>query len=488
MRPARPAALQGPERCERHGAAAGWKCTVCHQPLCPDCAALKVVSPVTLLACGRCGEMAEPILRRKSQSASLAQRLPGAFLFPFRGEGLPAWLGISMFLWAFSFLGLLGGVIGWGITLASLFGLTRSTARGGESLELNDFQDPLSSILMPLVRFTLVMFPAWGGTFLAGWFGLPWLYWVSLAVTAFWSPTAFIGAAAGTNLVHMLNPVRVLGATARIGKDFGVYLGGLLTVGFLMLLSVPLALLVNRYLFVPIIGGIATQLVLSYAPLVGARVAGLVLMLHGPVFGWGEEKDLFEPVLGDTRPRGELPVKESSLPRHLPQAIDLPPEAIPELPPARAHDRFAALELNPDAARPPDVAPLDVALLPSFSEQSAVSIRRAMAAGKAEVALDGFRSTGLAAAEQLSFDELVWLGRTAASHIDYESAELAFVKASERKAPPDALGGARVMLARLLAERMNRKDDAAGWMKRVVAEQPGTPAATYAQDWLSEAK
>lgn len=488
MRPARPAAPQGPEKCERHGAPAGWKCTVCHQPLCPDCAALKVVSPVTLLACGRCGEMAEPILRRKSHTASLAQRLPGAFLFPFRGEGLPAWLGISMFLWAFSFLGLLGGLIGWAVTLASLFGLTRSTARGGDSLELSDFQEPLGSIIVPLVRFSLATLPAWGGAFLAEWFQLPWLYWAALGVTALWSPTAFIGAAANTNLVHMLNPVRVLGATARIGKDFGVYLGGLLAVGFLMLLSVPIALLVSKYLVVPVIGGIATEMVISYAPLVGARVAGLVLMLHGPVFGWGEEKDLFEPVLGDTRPRGELPVKESSLPRHLPQAIDLPPEVIPELPPARAHDRFAALELNPQADRPPDVAPLDVALLPSFSEQSAVSIRKAMAAGKAEVALDGFRSTGLAAAEQLSFDELVWLGRTAASHIDYESAELAFAKASERKAPPDALGSARVMLARLLAERMNRKDDARSWMKRVVAEQPNTPAATYAQDWLGEAK
>jgi TolA-binding protein len=127
-------------------------------------------------------------------------------------------------------------------------------------------------------------------------------------------------------------------------------------------------------------------------------------------------------------------------------------------------------------------------MLPSFSEQSAVSIRKALAAGKAEVALDGFRSTGLSAAEQLSFDELMWLGQTAASHIDYESAELAFASAAARKAPPEALGRARVMLARLLAERLNRKADAATWMKRIIAEQPGTPAATYAETWLSETK
>ena len=107
-----------------------------------------------------------------------------------------------------------------------------------------------------------------------------------------------------------------------------------------------------------------------------------------------------------------------------------------------------------------------------------------MAAGKADLALDGFRSTGLSAAGQLSFEELMWLGQTAASYIDYESAELAFGRAAERTAPAEALGRARVMLARLLAERLNRKDDAAVWMRRIVAEHPGTAAATYAQEWL----
>jgi hypothetical protein len=473
-------------QCERHRAAAGWECTVCHEPLCPDCTAVKTIPPVSLLACGRCGEMAEPLLRKKSESASLAERLPGAFTFPFKGEGLPAWLGISMFLWLFSFFGVLGAVIGWSITLASLFGLTRSTARGGDHIELSDFQDPLQSILMPLVRFSIVMFPAWGGAILSVWLGQPWIGWVSLVLSALWSPTAYIGAAAGANLVHMLNPLRVLGSTARIGKDFGVYLAGIFAVAVTILASFPLAFLVNQVLLVPVLGGVLVQMVLAFGPFVGARLAGLVLMLHGPVFGWGEEHDLWEPMLGDAQPRGELPVKERTLPRHLPTSIELEPEAAPELPPATARDRFAAIEMNPHAEAPPDVAPLDVALLPSFSEQSAVSIRQAMAQGKADVALDGFRSTGLSAAEKLSFDELVWLGQTATSHIDYESAELAFSKASERAAPPEALGRARVMFARLLAERLNRKDDAATWMKRVLTEQPGTPAATYAQDWLNQ--
>src|SRR5689334_9821812 len=97
----KPAAAQ----CQRHRAAAGWECTVCHEQLCPDCAAVKSIPPITMLTCGLCGEVAEPLLRKKSESATLAERLPGIFLYPFRGEALPAWLGISLFLWAFSFLG-----------------------------------------------------------------------------------------------------------------------------------------------------------------------------------------------------------------------------------------------------------------------------------------------------------------------------------------------------------------------------------------------
>ena len=476
-----------PARCEMHRAAPGWQCTQCQHVLCPDCTAVKVIPPIEMIACSRCGELAEPLLRKKSESMSLADRIPGAFKFPFQGEGLPAWLGISMFLWLGSLAGGLGMLMAWGITMASLFGLTRSTARGGDHIELSDFQDPLTSILMPLVRFALVTLPVWGGILAAMYTGRSWLIWVSLVISVLWSPTAYIGAAGGASVVHMINPLRVLGATARMGKDYGVYLAGVFAVGVTIVITQVLAVVVNKYVPVPIIGGVMAQMVSSFGPFVGARIAGLVLMLHGPVFGWGEENDLMEPVLGETRPRGQLPVRESTLPKHLPSAIELEPEEPPAWQGAApVNDRFAAIELDPNSEAPPEVAPLDVALLPTFSEQSALTIRQAIKSGKAEVALDGFRSTGLSSAEQLTFEELMWLGQTAASHIDYESAELAFAKAAERKEAPESLGRARVMLARLLAERLNRKGDAAKWMQRVLAEQPGTSAAMYAEKWLSE--
>lgn len=281
---------KGPQRlkCERHGAIAGWECTACHQPLCPDCATTKVIPPTSITACTLCGEFAEPLLQKKGTGASFTERL---------------------------------------------------------------------------------------------------------------------------------------------------------------------ALMVK----------------------------------HGSTFSDDGDLDSYEPILKDTKPRGVMPEKERTLPKHLPSAIELEPEQPKVASPAPRADRFAAIEANPNAAKPTDVAPLDVSLLPSHEEQSAADIRKAIQAHKTDQAVDGFRATGLLSADKLTFHELVWLGQAAASLIDYESAELAFRKASERKAPPEQLGRARVMLARLLAERLNRKPEAKALLERVVAEQPGTPAAAWATEWLSAA-
>ncbi len=455
-------------RCERHGAIAGWECTVCGHALCPECAATKMIPPISLLTCGLCGELAEPLLRHKRQAASLSQRVREAFIFPLLAEGFPVWLGLSMWLWVTSLFGAGGLLLGWTSTLASLFGLTRSTARGG-NLELSDFQEPIHSIVVPFVRFTIAMFPAWGGALLGYSLGRPWLLWVALLITAFWTPTALIGAAAGTDILHLLNPVRVLGATARIGKDFGVYLGALVLVAATVGLSALVTKGLNLW-WVPVFSSLLSQMVWLYAPMVAARISGAVLLLHGPVFGWGETLDLYQPVLGDAQPTGfpfQKERKQMSLSVELPRA-------------AGTEDRFAALEPNPNTH-----PSLDETSLPSFAEQSAESIRQAIARNQAGSALDGFRAAGLAAAPVLSWNELVWLGQSATAHLDYVSAELAFSTAQERAESTEERGRARVLLARLLAERLERKGEAAVLMRRVVNEHPDTAAARFATKWLA---
>ena len=470
-------------RCEAHRAVAGWQCTGCHRALCPDCAAEKTVHPVTVTVCVVCGELAEELVRKRSDAGSLASRLPGAFVWPLTSfEASAAWLGVAMWLYACSFLGLVGAFVGWGVAIGSMFGLTRSSASGKDHLELNDFQDPFTSIMLPVVRFAIVMLPAWGGALLALFLERPWLNWVAAGVTLVWSPTAFIGAATNASLVDMVNPFRVLRASAALGKDFAVYLASLFGVLVLWAASFTLAFFVQKYLVVPVLGGMAVELILLYAPFVGARIAGLVLYLHGGVFGWGDSTEGYDAILKGTRPRGEVPQKEAQVGARSFAPIELEPEAPPHVPlqSATPRDRFAAIELDPHAEKPPDVAPLDVARLPSHGEQSTALIRKAMAEKKDDVALDGFRATGLAAAPHLTFDELLWLAQTAASHVDYESAELAF-----RSAVPSR---AKVMLARLYAERLNRAADGRALMEQVCSEAPGSSAATFAQQWLAQRK
>lgn len=291
-------------RCVAHRAEAGWMCTVCEEALCPDCAATRVIPPVSMTVCALCGELAEPLLRPKSEAVSFGRRAKGSLTFPFHGDGLAVWLGIALWLWLTSLLGALSTALGWAATVATLFGITRSTARTGDDIELSDMSDWVSGVVLPTVRLAVVLCPLWGGAWLASSTGHAAWRWAAVLVACVWCPTAYIGAATGARLVDLLNPWRVLGVASQLGKDLAAYVVSILAVLLMMVLSLPLASAVQS-LWAPVVAGVAAHMVLAYAPLVGARIAGFILLLHGPLFGWGDERSTQEPVLGDTPPRGQ---------------------------------------------------------------------------------------------------------------------------------------------------------------------------------------
>jgi hypothetical protein len=465
-------------RCKEHGAVAGWRCTSCQHALCPDCVATKRVLPITLTACVRCGEFAEALQQRKGLRASLAHHIPMAFVFPLQGEGLALWLGMSGWLWLTSLFGAAGLALGCAGILGSLFGLTRSTARGHEHFQLSDGQDGLNSLFASVMAFLVATCPVWASVGLAQWAQQPRLAMVALGVGVVWSPTAFIGAATGARFVDVLNPMRVLGASLRLGKDLRVYVLSLTAVMTLWgaCLAVGLALRSREPV---VLSSLVASFLCTYAPLVGARISGWVLLVHGELFGWSDRVGVHELVLPGVEPRGVLP--EPKGPTHRPLELELEAAATLEMP--TLQQRFSALELSPAVP-----LTLDVSRLPSLSEKSAQEIRQAMLGKRDDEALDGFRATGLSAAEILSGEELTRLGQLAASRIDYPSAELAFRKASQRPGTPAQLGRVLVLLARLLAERMNNEAEAAVCMQRVVTDFPETDAAQYAARWLAQFK
>jgi hypothetical protein len=468
-------------RCETHQAVAGWKCTVCERVLCPDCTAYKYVPPTRLTVCVLCGELAEPLLRERTVKETLVQQLPGAFQFPLRGDAPALWLGLTFFFFAASYAG--ASFAAWVLSLGTFFALIRGTASGHDALELSDFRDPLTSMFLPAARFAIAMLPAWAGVLATVLTGETFWSWLAVLVTVVWAPVNVIAAARDAHLGAMLDPRRVFGAVARIGGDYVPYLGGLAAAGVLWFLAFVLGEgLRHSALYFPFITPLLTQALLAYPPLVGARIAGLVLRRHPQAFG-SEDTERFDSVLGDLEPRGVLPEKTSTLPSHLPSEIELPPEAPPQLP--EAGHRFAAMEVSGAAEAPAEVAPLDVRMLPGIGEQSTREIRTAMRASDIDTALDVFRATGLSCVDQLNVDELLWLGQVAGARIDYESALLALEHAAKKDAAPEAKGKSWVMLGRLLGEKLNRRDEAVTWMNRVVAELPKSSAADFARKWLA---
>lgn len=473
--------MSEPLRCETHQAIAGWQCTGCERVLCPDCTAYKYVAPARLTVCVLCGELAEPLLQERTAKESLAQQLPGAFQFPLRGDAPALWLGLTVFTWLASYAGASG--IAWALSLGTYFAMIRAAASGHDALELSDFRDPVTSMFLPTARFAIAMLPAWGGALAAIFTGNTGWLWFAVLLTAVWAPVNLIAAARDAHLVAMLDPRRVVSAVLNIGGDYFAYLAGLTGAGALWFLALLISEgLRHSALYFPFITPLLTQALLVYPVMVMARIAGLVLRRHPHAFG-SEEVEKYESVLGDVQPRGVLPEKESTLPRHLPSEIELPPEAPPQLP--QAGHRFAAMEVSASAEAPPEVAPLDVRMLPGLGEQSAREIRVAMRANNVDGALDAFRATGLSCVDLLNVDELLWIGQVAGARIDYESALLALENAAKKDAAPEVKGKAWVMLGRVLGEKLNRRDEATTWMKRVVNELPGTSAADFARKWLN---
>ncbi len=457
-------------RCDAHQAEAGWGCTVCERLLCPDCAAEKFVPPVTLVTCGLCGELAEVLHRPRAEvSGSFTQRVPLAFAFPFRIEGLPLWLGLTLCHFVFSYLGGLGALVSFALILSMLFSLVRATSREGDALETTQFVDFFTSVAAPLIRYQVLLAPVWAGVILA-WQGFPRAGLAVASLSLLWVPTTFIGAAMNARLVDLLNPMRVLNATRLIGADYFVYLGALLGATLLFVGVLVLGVAIDS-INVPFVGQLLKSALLLYPLIAAARLAGYVALFHPDSFGAGEEQSSQQPALGDTKPRGapferaEETVKRSYAPIEFDDAPTAEEVAL----------RAAKAELA--RAAPVRRESLDAAALPSVVEHVTAQLRGAITRGDAATALEVFHAQGASCVDAMTAEELSWVGESAAAQHDYDSALLALEHAAKRETPPEALGRTWVLLARLLSEKLGRRDEGRAWMERVVTQLPGTKAA-----------
>jgi len=476
---------QAPARCRAHQALAGWQCTRCHEVLCPECAGTMRVGPAELVACTLCGEQAEPLRRHRREGGTLLERLPRAFTFPFRGEGLLA-LGSLSLLGLLVVFGGCAALLVLGLTVGAIFAVVRFTARGGDHLESEGFTDLHTSVLLPVLRFVVATAPVWGGGIMA-WRAHSAAGGVLVGLAAaLWVPMALLAAAANSPFTAMLNPLLMVGLALKLGRDYWVYLGGLLGCGVAAVVGLVLGVFVGR-LPLPVVGQLLVN-ALALAPLLtAAHIGGLLLYLRGDTLGWGTAEDYAEPVLGQEAPRGALPERGTAAARGGHRApIELPPD----LPPAGASsDVDAVFAQRPDFGRAAPRAALDPRAPPARAVLDEVSeagraVRAAMAKGDGAAALHAWEDAGRLVPE-LTVSELGWLGRAAASRGD-DAVALSAFEAAAFAGSGDDVASVRVMLARLLDERLGRADEARRWMQRVAGEAPEGEARRFARQWLSQ--
>lgn len=131
------------------------------------------------------------------------------------------------------------------------------------------------------------------------------------------------------------------------------------------------------------------------------------------------------------------------------------------------------------------VAPVAKRAPDETTRQWAAVFRYALSKEDGATLLEAWEAAKGGLATVLSVNELVAVGRAAAGVSRFELARDCFTAAAEARGPAEEVAGARVMLARLLDERLGCRADARKWMERVVADTPGSAAGRYAAEWLT---
>jgi hypothetical protein len=471
-----------PARCKSHPeAAAGWTCDNCQAALCPDCVTVRRALHAEYLSCGLCQGRVIPILVHRSR-VPLAAQLKEAWRYPFTPSGLMVLAGLSVLLaifrWAaietFLLLKFMPTVLGLGLFWGVFFHVIRSTARGERELDAPDFTDIFSGCVSPAVRGFVGMSLLWlpgllyllfvkqwdtrkplhdlletpafyvsGGLPQLDWSQVLWdpVLWLIVLAGAAYLPMVLLLAAVGQSLVRMLNPLAVIGSALRLGRGFTLTMGALavLTVAMVLMWLVAAGIL---WLRLPFLSALVAEFITCLAPIIMARVLGLLLYNRGDAIGYGTAEDYLEPVLGNTRPRAEPPAL-----REFPTAV----EEAPVTTPTPATDTLAALVQAVEAHD----AGKALALYPELKEPRFL--------------------------KQVDPAHHLFVGQAAVAQGQYELAVKALESAADVAPDGPAASRALVLLARVYAERLQEPERAASIYEYVVHRYPDTDASRFAQ-------
>ncbi len=472
--------------CKRHPTAtAGWRCTDCGAPLCPECVEARRMQTVDLLFCRACGGRAETLLLHRSELLPFADRLGQVWRYPFSKQGLMVAVGLGAVM---AFVGFITQVtlvvgrlapaaIGAGIFWGAFFSIVRASARGENEVPIPEYSDVFTDWLVPAMRgllatsvvwLTLLLYLAFAGGwdvfqymdrllsdpmfYMTGRFhslpgerllGDPVAWLVGLASLSY-LPVALMMAVTGNSLLDTLNPVTAVRGILRLGRDYAVALGTLFTLGIVYLAvrvvtsalrDIPFEIVISRWL---------AQVLECLVVFAMARVLGLLIHARGDALGYGDPRDYVTSVLpAEATPRTTLRVDSASL-----QAPALADAAAPS-PEARLQDLSAAVQAR-------DI-PQALALYTALSFLPRATIPPAVH---------------------------LFVGQASAAQGDNALAVRALESAAD-SAPDDPLAPrALVLLARVLSERMQEQTRAQDVYRYIVDRYPDTEASRFAQGRL----
>ncbi|HEX8822476.1 MAG TPA: tetratricopeptide repeat protein [Archangium sp.] len=474
-------------RCKRHpSASAGWNCADCGAALCPDCVEARRMHTVDLLACRECGGQADPVVIHRSEQAPLATRLGDVWRYPFTQNGVALGLALGTLLTVLGYMTRISfalarwipAVLCAGLFWGCFFAIVRSSARGENDVTTPDYSDLVADWVAPALRGLLATSVVWlplplyfvfvgdwdVGQYTASLLDDPMFYatgalhavpverWVNdpvawlLGLTGLaYLPMPLVLAATGASVLDMMNPVKGVRVIRRLGRDYGVMLGALFTLG--------LVFLVVRFLASEILAldyGIGTrwlaEILEVFVPFIMARVLGLLLYTRGDVLGYGAPSDYWTPVLLHATPGTTLRVDGTLAPA--PKALGA---ATPEAP--------APTEQVQALARA--VEKRDIPLALALYQM-----------------LEGVPPNAIAPALHL------FVGQASATQGDYALAVQALEAAAD-VAPEDPLAPrALVLLGRVLDEHLRDPARAQGVYQYIVDRYPDTDASRFAQGRL----
>ena len=468
--------------CQQHPTArAGWHCLGCSALLCPECVEARRMHTVDLLSCRRCGDRAEALIVHRSEQHPLADQLGHAWRYLFNAQGVTMVLGLATVLTGLGFLTRVSLIVGrlapaalcFGVFWGCFFATLRASARGEKAVPVPEFTELFGDWLLPALRGLVATCVVWLPLGLYLVYGTPWdaraygdrlladpmfymtgrfhaLPWEPLAQDpAAWVlglaglayfPMALLLAATGSHLLDMLNPLRGVNSIRRMGRDYVLTLGTLLTLGLVLLAARGLGSELRS-----LGGGFITlwlaEVLEAPVPFVMAHVLGLLLHTRGDAVGYGDARDYLTPVLPDATPSTSLRV----------EGLGITESAVDTLPASQERAR----ELD-EAVRTRDIP----AALSLYAELSSLP-----------------RNT-------IAPETHLFVGQAAATYGDLPLAVRALESAAD-VAPEDPLAPkALVLLARVLGERMQDAPRAQDVYRYIVERYPRTDASRFAQAHL----